>query len=150
LAMLGGLVFGYYGKEAMNQYSLREVAAARYVIDNAPPGSTIVSLTPDVPGLDVNYELHPRIHLAYQAPEDQQRLLRDPLAGVTEFVYGATPAEPAYVVLSRAQGMNTYLTGALPTDFSDRMESAMASAPGFTRVYENADAVVFRYVTPPG
>ncbi|MEX0170440.1 glycosyltransferase [Streptomyces sp. LMG1-1-1.1] len=149
LALLGGLVFGYYGKEAVNRYTPGEVAAARYVTDHAPPGSTIVTLTSDVPGLDMGYEQHRRIQLAHQSTKDTERLVRHPLAGVTAFLYGATEKQPAYVVLSRAQDMNGYLTGTLPADTSQRMRAAMAAAPGFTLVYADEDAVVYRYVTPP-
>ncbi len=149
LAMLGGLVFGYYGKEAVNRFTPDEVAAARFVTDNAPPGSRIVSLTSDVPGLDRLYDRHERVQLAAQDPEDKQRLVRDPLDGVEGYVYGATPTRPAYIVLSRAQTMNCYLTGTLPASLTPRLEAAMAGAEGFTRVWDTADATVFRYVTPP-
>ncbi|MFI6421520.1 glycosyltransferase [Streptomyces sp. NPDC050842] len=149
LAMLGGLVFGYFGKEALNQYTLKEVAAARYVIENAPPGSTIVSLTADVPDLDLDYEKHRRVQLAYQDEDDLRQMVVDPLEGVTGFIYGATEEKPAYVVLTRAQDMNLYVTGALPADVSERLQAALAGAPGFTRVYDNGDAIVYRYVTPP-
>ncbi|MEU3479250.1 glycosyltransferase [Streptomyces sp. NPDC033754] len=149
LAMLGGMVFGYYGKEAVNRFTLGEVAAARYVTEHAPPGSVIVTLTSDVPGLDMNYEQHRRIQLAYQTPEDKQRLVRQPLAGVTPFLSGATAERPGYLMLSHAQDMNAYLTGALPADISERVRSEIEGAPGFTRVYADEDAVVYRYVTPP-
>ncbi|WP_128643780.1 glycosyltransferase [Streptomyces sp. SS] len=149
LALLGGLFFGYYGKEAANRFTLGEVAAARYVTDHAPPGSRIVSLTSDVPGLDRYYEQHQRIQLAYQDPKDTERLVQHPLAGVTAFLYGATEQKPAYIVLSRAQDMNDYLTGALPADTSQRLRSAMATAPGFTLVFADENATVYRYVTPP-
>ncbi|MEU4064275.1 glycosyltransferase [Streptomyces wedmorensis] len=148
LALLGGLVFGYYGKEAVNHFTPGEVAAARYVTEHAPPDSTIIMLTSDVPGIDMDYDLHPRIELAYQDPEDTRRLVDDPVAGVTTFAYGATEERPAYLVLSRAQDMNGYLTGSLPADTSERLRSALPNAPGFTRVYADEDAVVYRYVTP--
>ncbi|MFC9258574.1 glycosyltransferase [Streptomyces hydrogenans] len=149
LAMTGALFFGYYGKEAVNHYTLDEVAAARYVVEHAPPGSTIVTLTADVPDLDLDYEVHRRVQLAYQDPDDQRVLVRDPLEGVTGFVFGATEERPAYVVLSRAQDMNLYVTGALPTEVSGRLRTALDGARGFTLVYENDDAAVYRYVTPP-
>ncbi|WP_216822236.1 glycosyltransferase [Streptomyces aureus] len=149
LAMFGALVFGYYGKEALNQYTLKEVAAARYVIEHAPPGSTIVTLTADVPDLDLDYEKHRRVQLAYQETDELRLLVRDPLEGVEGFVFGATEQRPAYVVLSRAQDMNLYVTGALPADVPERLQAALSNAPGFTRVYDNGDAIVYRYVTPP-
>ncbi|KOG22173.1 MULTISPECIES: hypothetical protein [Streptomyces] len=148
LALLGGLVFGYYGKEAVNRFTPGEVAAARYVTDHAPPGSRIVTLTSDVPGLDRYYEQHRRIQLAHQSPKDTERLVRHPLAGVSAFLYGSTEEQPSYIVLSRAQDMNGYLTGALPADTSRHLRSAMANAPGFTLVYADENATVYRYVTP--
>ncbi|MEU7072529.1 glycosyltransferase [Streptomyces narbonensis] len=149
LAMIGALVFGYYGKEALNQYTLKEVAAARYVIEHAPSGSTFVTLTEDVPDLDLDYEKHHRVQLAYQEKDELQQLVHDPLEGVEGYVYGATDESPAYIVLSRAQDMNLYVTGALPADLPERLESALSGAPGFTKVYDNGDAIVYRYVTPP-
>ncbi|MFE1344447.1 glycosyltransferase [Streptomyces sp. NPDC058757] len=148
LALLGGMVFGYYGKEAVNRYDPGEVAAARYVTDHAPPGSVIVTLTSDVPGLDMGYERHRRIQLAYQDPEDTRRLVRDPLTGVEPFLSGATGERPAYLVLSRAQDMNVRLTGTLPDDLPQRLRTALDDAPGFTRVFTDEDAVVYRYVPP--
>ncbi|MGW6416180.1 glycosyltransferase [Streptomyces sp. NPDC055055] len=148
LALLGGLVFGYYGKEAVNRFTPGEVAAARYVTEHAPPDSTIIMLTSDVPGIDMGYDRHPRIELAYQDPHDTRRLVDHPAAGVTAFAYGATEERPAYLILSRAQDMNGYLTGSLPADTSERLKSALADAPGFTRVFADEDAVVYRYVTP--
>ncbi|MFF8840436.1 glycosyltransferase [Streptomyces sp. NPDC015130] len=149
LAMFGALVFGYYGKEALNQYTLKEVAAARYVIEHAPPGSTFVTLTEDVPDLDLDYEKHHRVQLAYQETDELRELVRDPLEGVEGFVFGATEKNPAYIVLSRAQDMNLFVTGALPADLPERIQSVLSDAPGFTKVYDNGDAIVYRYVTPP-
>ncbi|NUK06438.1 glycosyltransferase [Streptomyces lunaelactis] len=148
LAMLGGLFFGYYGKEVVNRFTLQEVAAARYVTENAPPGSPIISLTSGVPGLDMHYEQHRRVLLAQQDVEDKQRLVRDPLETVKGFAYGASAKEPAYIILTRAQAQDLYLTGVLPADTMARLESALPGAEGFTRVYSNRDAVVYRYETP--
>ncbi|MEU4498699.1 glycosyltransferase [Streptomyces sp. NPDC023998] len=148
LAMLGGLVFGYYGKESVNQFTLQEVAAARYVTSHAPAGSKIVTLTSAVPGLFMHYDQHERVLLAQQAVEDKRRLVQDPLDGVKGFVYGATARQPAYIILSQAQTKDVYLTGDLPADTVKRVESALSGAAGFVRVYHNDDAVVYRYVAP--
>ncbi|WP_406276277.1 glycosyltransferase [Streptomyces sp. NBC_00191] len=148
LAMLGGLVFGYYGKEAVNRFTLEEVAAARYVTSHAPEGSRIVTLTSAVPGLFMHYDQHERVLLGQQEITDRRRLVRDPVEGVKGFVYGATAKEPAYIILSRAQARDLYLTGELPADTAKRLESALSGAAGFARVYHNDDAVVYRYETP--
>ncbi|MFI2433605.1 glycosyltransferase [Streptomyces sp. NPDC018693] len=148
LAMLGGLLFGYYGKEAANYFTQDEVAAVRFVTATTPPGSLIVSLTADVPGLEMNYDKHPRIQLDEQDIEDRRRLVRNPLEGLEPFIEGATEREPAYIVLSRAQAAACYLYGTLPADTMQRLESAMSQTWGFVRVYHNKDAVVYRYQNP--
>lgn len=148
LALLGGLVFGYYGKEAVNRFTLQEVAAARYVTSHAPKGSRIVTLTSAVPGLFMHYDQHEEVLLGQQDIGDRRRLVRDPVEGVKGFVYGATAKEPAYIILSQAQARDLYLTGELPADTVKRLESALSGAAGFARVYDSDDAVVYRYETP--
>jgi hypothetical protein len=148
LAMLGGMLFGYYGKESANYFTKEEVAATHFVTATTPPGSLIVSLTSDVPGLEMNYDKHPRIQLNEQDLEVRQRLVADPIEGLDPFIDGATVREPAYIVLSRAQAAECYLNGSLPADTMQRMDRAMSNTWGFVRVFRNQDAVVFRYQNP--
>jgi hypothetical protein len=144
LALLGGLLFGYYGKEAANYFTKDEVLAGRFVTSTRP-GSLIVSVTSAVPGLDTHYDKHPHVQLDEQELSDRQRLARNPLAGLEPFLAHSTAAKPAYVVLSRAQAAECYLNGTLPADTVQRLESQIAKARGFTTVYRNKDAVVYRY-----
>ncbi|MGI5459881.1 glycosyltransferase [Streptomyces sp. CA-249302] len=148
LALLGGLVFGYYGKEAVNHVTREEVAAARFVTADTPPGARLVTLTTEVAGADMYYDRHPRIRLAGQDIDVRRRLVKDPVAAVQPFVARATARRPAYVLLTRAQAMECYLTGVLPADTMRRMEQSLSKAPGYSVVYRNRDAVVFRYVPP--
>lgn len=144
LALLGGLLFGYYGKEAANYFTKDEVLAGRFVTSTRP-GSLIVSVTSAVPGLDTHYDKHPHVQLDEQELSDRQRLARNPLAGLEPFLAHSTAAKPAYIVLSRAQAAECYLNGTLPADTVQRLESQIAKARGFTTVYRNKDAVVYRY-----
>ncbi|NUK24616.1 glycosyltransferase [Streptomyces lunaelactis] len=148
LAMLGGLFFGYYGKEAMNHFTVKEAAAVRYLIDTAPPGSVIVTLSSSMPGVDMDYDLHNRTTVDELELRDKRLLVRDPLSGLEPLVGVATASEPAYVILSRAQAAETYLDGGLPADTMSRLQSALAKAPNFTLVYRNRDAVIYRYDVP--
>lgn len=148
LAMLGGLLFGYYGKEAANYFTKDEVAAAHFVTATTPPDSLIVSLTSGVPGLDMYYDKHRRVQLDEQDLADRKRLVRNPIEGLEPFIEDAGPDSPAYIVLSRAQAAECYLNGTLPADTMRRMETAMSKTYGFVPVYRNKDAVVFRYQNP--
>ncbi|MFE1439891.1 glycosyltransferase [Streptomyces sp. NPDC058739] len=145
LALLGGLVFGYYGKESANYFTKDEVAAARFVAATAPPGSTIVTLTSAVPGLYLRYDENPQVEFTQQDLDDRLRLVRNPLEGLEGFVQRASPRQPAYIILSRAQGAELYQTGVLPADTMQRLDTAMANDPDYTAVYRSEDAVVYRY-----
>ncbi|MFC1407993.1 glycosyltransferase [Streptacidiphilus sp. N1-12] len=146
LTLLCGLFFGYYGKEKMNHFTTAEVDAARYVTDSAPPGSVIVALTANVPGFYQHYDQHVLVQLSQEAPQDTALLVRDPLAGLRLAVDQTGPGVPAYLILSRGQQAECYLTGVLPADTMARLQTEVQATPGFAEVYRNPDAVVYRFV----
>ncbi|MFF0200223.1 glycosyltransferase [Streptomyces sp. NPDC005017] len=150
LALLGGLLFGYYGKESANYFTKDEVAASRFVAATAPPGSTVVSLTSAVPGLYQRYDENPQVEFTQQDIDDRLRLVKNPLDGLEGFVQRASPQQPAYIILSRAQAADIYQTGVLPADIMRRMDSALATDPDYIPVLRNKDAVVYRYQGPKG
>jgi hypothetical protein len=147
--LLCGLFFSYYTKEKMNYFTPAEVSAAQYVTGAAPPGAVIVVLTDNVPGIYARYDEHTLVQLAQQVPQETALLVRDPLAGLTGAVGGTRPGVPVYLVLTRAQTAEDYLTGLLPADTTARLEAAVAGATGYTVVYRDADAVVYRFVPNP-
>ncbi|WP_051943000.1 hypothetical protein [Streptacidiphilus rugosus] len=145
LGMLGGLFFGYYSKEAMNYYTLDEVAATQSMIHAAPPGAVIVGVTGSVPGIDERYEEHPEVRLTSTSGATQRLLVADPIAGLRDSVGFVKPGTPAYLILSRAQAWECRLTGELPGDIVARLAAAASVTPGFTLVYRNSDASVYRF-----
>jgi hypothetical protein len=149
LAMVGGLLFGYESKEAMNYFTPDEVAATRFVLDTAPPGALIVTLTGDAPGSAFGYDHHNRIQMIDGPPEIKKELARDPLAGLQSYVTYTTRGTTAYLILNRAQAAETNLTGVFPADTVARLDAAAGGSPRFTEVYRNDDAVVYRFVPNP-
>ncbi|WP_051970687.1 hypothetical protein [Kitasatospora azatica] len=149
LAMIGGLLFGYESKEAMNYFSTKEVAATRFVLDTAPPGALIVTVTGDAPGSAFGYDHHNRIQMIDGPPEIKARLAQNPLAGLQSYVTYTTRGTPAYLILNRAQAAECFLTGVFPADTVARLDAAAAGSPRFTLVYRNSDAVVYRFVPNP-
>ena len=145
LVLLGGLFFAYDSKEKMNYFTPDEVAAARYVTTAAPPGSVIVALTGNVPGLYARYD-QDQLLLLSQAPAATQSLLvDDPVAGLQQALAGSPPGAPVYLVLTRGQAAECYLTGVLPADTQASLQAALGGYPGFVPVYRNADAAVYRF-----
>ncbi|MGJ5828358.1 hypothetical protein [Streptomyces ossamyceticus] len=145
LALLTGLFFGYYGKEAANHFTEGEAAAGQFVAATAPPGSTVVSLTSAVPGLYLRYDTNPRVQLDEQEIDDRRRLVEDPVKGLEPFLRRTTAERPAYIILSRAQAAELYLRGVLPADTVRRTDTALSKTWGYVPVYRDKDAVVYRY-----
>ncbi|MER7751665.1 glycosyltransferase [Kitasatospora sp. NPDC097643] len=143
LAFLGGLVFGYYGKEMMESFTAREAAATEFLYRTAPAGSMIVSVTNNVPDIDKDYDRHTRVVIAWNLLANRQLLLKNPLAGVEDAVSLAAPPGPVYLILNRAQAAECYITGVLPADTVDRLATAVDSSRLFTPVFRNSDAVVY-------
>ncbi|GGW96637.1 glycosyltransferase [Streptomyces lomondensis] len=147
LAMLGGLAFGYYSKEAMNYFSRQEAAATRYVTTTTPTGSLLISVTYAAPGLEMHYDRHERTQVTEESLSTRRMLMENPLTGLEPLLRRAGK-QPAYILLNRAQRADVHLNGEMPADFVDRLESALSRASDFKRVYANPDAVVYRYVRP--
>ncbi|MEU1510151.1 glycosyltransferase [Kitasatospora sp. NPDC005748] len=145
LALLGGLVFGYYSKEAMNTFSPGEVAALRYVAHTAPPGSRIVSVTADLPGSEERYDELSRTALSVGTPDDRRQLVADPASAVEAALADPAVTGPSYLVLTKAQTAECTLTGILPADTVDRVRAAASASPTLRVVFTDGDATVYRH-----
>ncbi|MFD9129488.1 glycosyltransferase [Kitasatospora sp. NPDC059571] len=149
MSLLGGLFFGYYTKEKMNYFTVAETTAGQQMIDTAPRGAVIVTVTGEAPGSTWGYEHHVRIELAGLEKPLKELTARNPMAGLMAAVSFAPPGTPAYLMLNRAQAADCFLTGTLPADTVPRLDAQAAANPGFTTVYRNNDAVVYRFVPNP-
>ncbi|MET7455989.1 glycosyltransferase [Streptomyces sp. NPDC005574] len=144
LAMVGGLVFAYYGKEAIYSFTPQELAAARYAVATAPSGSQFVSLGGSSPGIDMRYDEHLGTQIDLQkfiTDRQQPGDLRSALLKIT----GNSTIRPTFVILNRAALADNRLNGLLPTRTIGRLQAVLATTPGFTVAYRDRDAVVYRY-----
>ncbi|GAA2121576.1 hypothetical protein GCM10009759_71430 [Kitasatospora saccharophila] len=148
-ALLGGLLFGYYGKEAVNHFSPQEAAAVRYATEATPPGSRIVSLTSDEPGGELHYDQHQWTILVDADPADRKLLVTDPETALTDALAAGPAGTPSYLVLTRAQFAACQLTGLLPAGATDEIQYTAAHLPTLRAVHRSADAVVYQYRPPP-
>lgn len=147
LALLAGLLCGYYSKDDMYHFTPQEVAAAAYVARTAPPGAQVVSVTADVPGADQRYDEHVRTVLAQRTVPDRQALLNDPDAVLEATMSDPRVTGPSYLILTRAQVAECRMTGVLPTDTVERLRDAAAISPNLRPVFIDGDSIVYRHVT---
>ncbi|WP_344445837.1 glycosyltransferase, partial [Kitasatospora nipponensis] len=142
--LLGGLFFGYYGKEDMNHFTTGEVTAGRYLAEHASTGALIISVTSDLPGLDLNYENHDRLVFTQSSLTFQHLVVSDPQAALDRADNGFGPA--AYLILTRAQAADVDLTGIMPAGTVANVQAAADSSPRLTRIYQSPDAVIYKFL----
>ncbi|MCG6496120.1 glycosyltransferase [Kitasatospora sp. A2-31] len=150
LGLLGGMLFGYFGKESMNYFTPQEAAALRYVAAT-PAGSRIVSLTANEPGGELHYDDHDRLVLSDASHEDLKRLVANPGDVLRMMLERPNVAGgPTYLILTRAQLAECELTGLLPVSATEGFAAAAATAPDLRLVFSNDDSVVYQYVPSGG
>ena len=144
-ALVTALLFSYYGKEQMNYFSPNEVRAAQYLATQAPAGSLIIAETPDYADAYADYEKTTRVWLLIDPPSKQAEVLAmaDPVAAIRAAAQGWTTG-PAYFILTEAQVAEIQMEGLLPTGSLNTLLADLTPDNGFTPVYRQTDAVVFR------
>jgi len=147
-AMLGGLVFGYYGKELANHFTSDEVTAARYLAAHAEPGELILAPNDNFPGAYLDYPDHPHIWFAEQNPGVARLVLADPIRELMTLSAGS-PNLTSYVILTRSQAASAGQSGSLPVDAFTTIRTALEASPVSTEIFRNADTEIFRLSLMP-
>jgi len=143
---LAGFVMPYYGKEAENYFSPAEVAATYFMYQTAPHGSMIVGATGDYPGGSLDYEYYNQVSwLEGLTAQDRLAIEHDPVHALQDLL--STSATPAYFILTKSQEAEISIEGLVPPATLKLIEQIPGTAPQFTVIYRNADAVVLE-LTP--
>jgi hypothetical protein len=148
-ALLVGLGYSYYGKERMNYFSKKEVAAAEYLYNIAPRGSLLLDVDDDTPNVFQNYEWYDYDNLLLQsttglsiAHDQQLALLRDPAATVAQRME-AKKYPRAYLIITKSQKADSDENGYLPAGSLSKIERVLKQSKAFKVVYSNSDATIF-------
>jgi hypothetical protein len=149
LAMLGGFVLGYYGKERMNYFSPSEVAASQALFRVAPHGSVIVGATSAYPGIYTDYENYTTLVWLTGLTARQQRAVAADPAGALVAELRNAPRRPVYFILTRAEEAEIEISGLLPPQGLARLEQLPGQTPELKVIYRNQDAVVMELSSPP-
>ncbi|MFI6983169.1 glycosyltransferase family 2 protein [Embleya sp. NPDC050154] len=141
--LLTGFVFGYYGKERQNHFVDGEIAARRWLASVSAPGDLIVAATNNFPGAYADYERQQHRWFAMETPALREGVVRDPVAGLTALA-DEYPGSTAYLFLTAGQRAECDQTGLLPAGALDRMDHTLSTAPRFTVLLRDRDAVIYR------
>ncbi|HEU5152586.1 MAG TPA: phosphotransferase [Iamia sp.] len=140
--LLGGFLFGYYGKDQWYRFSEDEVAASALVLRSAEPGSLLVTGTDNYPVQFADYERLTYVPIASEPVDSRDEVLADP-ADVLASWMGESDYTDAYVLLTRSMRDEADATGLLPAGALVDVEAALRADPRFTAVFDTPDATVF-------
>jgi hypothetical protein len=126
-----------WGNELFELVRPNEVAGVQAMYRMAKPGSTLVSITPQLPWrfADIQ-EFHYR-----PAPLVQSTL------GIMRLVEGNPRG--AYIIITTSQIVYGWQNYGLPADWGAKVEEELRLSPYFKLRYSNPNAQVFQYI-PPG
>jgi len=142
LAQLAGFSLGNYGDEAMNYFTPREVAASQWLYRTAPAGAQLVGATENFPWAFVHYSRYGYAFLD-DPPALDRAALRAPVRTITQIMRpGSSPA--SYLILTRSQAEELYLTGAWPAGALPRVTRDLLASGKYRVVYRNADAIILQ------
>ena len=142
VAMLAGLLVGYYGKERQNYFTPAEVRAARHLYTGAEPGSLLVSGVNNYPWAFENYERYTYLSLADLLPDDRREAIAMPAETIAE-IARKDEVPCAYVVITSSEKAAVDMTGVMPAGSLTRIERALAASPAYQVALRNASATIF-------
>ncbi|WP_421122060.1 hypothetical protein ACE2AJ_00695 [Aquihabitans daechungensis] len=141
--LLAGFAFGYYGKDRYYRFAEDEVAASAYILDRAPNGSLLVTVSANYPGLWRNYDHVTPVPIAREPEESLDRILADPLASLTRWLEGDEYTD-GYVLLTRSQEREVEALGDLPPGAYEDLRRALDTSPRFTTVWATPNATIYQ------
>ncbi|MGW6395633.1 hypothetical protein ACWFR1_35205 [Streptomyces sp. NPDC055103] len=142
VAMLGGFLPSYYGKEGMHYAPPGETALTRRAFDRAPDGALIIAATGAFADAYYRYDHYERWFFTEQEVDENLRMLKDP-AG---YLAGGIPVDcPAYVILTPTQSEAVIGEGYLPEGGFDTLRDALKRSPLFEVMEESQYGIALRY-----
>jgi hypothetical protein len=142
IALLGGFLVAYYGKERLNYFTPQEVAAARFVDTRAPAHSLLIDGTNNYPFAFKNYERFTYVSIALEPRSSWSQVLAHPVAVLSRWMHDPR-YRSAYLILTRSQDIEVESYGDLPRGSLDRVRAALLASPQFRVAFRNRDATVF-------
>ncbi len=147
--LLSGFLYGYFGKDSYYTFSNHEIAASAYVLDNAPKGSLLVTVTANYPGQWERYEHLTYVPIASEPGSSVRRILADPVDVLSGWLSGDGYSK-GYILLTRSQEREVEAMGVLPPGAFAELRQALEASPRFSTVYASPEAQVFELRSSDG
>ncbi|MCL5256796.1 MAG: hypothetical protein M1319_03250 [Chloroflexi bacterium] len=158
LALLGGLLFAYYGKESVNFFTNNEMQAVEFVHKTAPNGSLLVVLSSNLPMKYRDYEMFTyhsltdnldfnrgQVWIGGQPPAGQAGVAGRTANRISYITYLMSDLKyhGAYLVVTRSEEAYINLLDIMPKEDLTSLEQALANSANFRLIMSNSDAQVY-------
>jgi O-antigen/teichoic acid export membrane protein len=141
-------VLAFFGKDREYTFTDDEVAAATWLYEHAPPGSTIVEGSPNYPYQFLRYEQFTYVPISREPDVTRSAVVENPTFVLGEWL--ADDAVPAvFLILTTSQARDIDAFGPLPIGSIEGIETELRASPRFEVVYRNDDAVIFELAGRP-
>jgi hypothetical protein len=145
-AVTGAFIVARYGNERMDFFTKNEVDAVQRLYEIAPPGSRLISYSPDLPWRFAKYETYKYRSLLFD-PVWEQRDQRNPSTQADVAFISRLLRPRTYLILTRSQIADVDLRGPAAPGTVARLERKLRRSPQLRVVYSNPDAVIFAHRT---
>jgi hypothetical protein len=135
-------VLAFFGKDREYTFSDGEVAAATWLYEHAPAGSTILEGSPNYPYQFLRYEQFTYVPISREPEATRTAVVDNPTFVLGDWL-GDDDVPAVFLFLTTSQARDIDAFGPLPPRSIERIESELRDSPRFEIVYENADAVIF-------
>lgn len=147
LTLLAGFLIARYGNERSDVFTAAEVTAVERLYEIAPPGSTLVAGSRNLPWRAQDYERY-EYELVSDLPSWENMpptgpRMREVLSDLTEVMREA-PGGRAYLITTQSQRAYVNLLGPAPRGSLDRLEQTVVASGAFTPVYSGGGARIWR------
>ena len=141
LALVGGFLFAYYGKERWAWFAPGEVRAATLVATIAPDHSLLVQGTMTAPTQGLHAERFTYVSIVDEPPTSRHGVLADPVGTLSSWL-SQSKYRAGYLLITRSQIAESEETGLLPRGTFATLERALLRSGRFTVLYHDRDALL--------
>ncbi len=141
VALIGGLLVGYYGKERQNYFSKNDVRAARVLYGTATHRSLLVAGVNAYPWAFTHYEDFSYLSLADLAPVDRRQVIARPAETIAA-IARRDDVPCAYVIITSSEKATVDMTGVMPRGSLAAIERRLSRSPRYHVLLRNPSTTV--------
>jgi hypothetical protein len=138
LLLIGAFYVTRYGNESFEQVRPAEVEAIDWVYRRAPPGSSLIAVTSNLPWRFEKIERYEYTPLSDDLGPRELDTIEQEMA---------TNRRGAFLIMSKGQYVYTESFFGRPPGWGERLERQVLRSPRFRLVYRNAEAKIFVLAT---